>query len=83
MLHPHPKQYPFPMVPKKYSFIKENVNIGKRKWEFQFGGVVACRKKISNLSRRSAAKREGESQYFLPREAGGTDRHGFPNMESI
>jgi len=71
MLHPHPKQYPFPMVPKKYSFIKENVIIGKRKWKFQFGVVVARRKKISNISRRSAAKREGESQFLPPRAAGG------------
>jgi len=71
------------MVPKKYSFIKENVNIGKRKWKFQFGGLVARRRRISHLSRRSAPKREGESQFFPPRAAGGTDRHGFPNMESI
>jgi len=68
---PHPKQYPFPMAPKKYSFIKENVIIGKRKWKFQFGVVVARRKKISNISRRSAAKREGESQFLPPRAAGG------------
>ena len=59
------------MVPKKYSFIKENVIIGKRKWKFQFGVVVARRKKISNISRRSAAKREGESQFLPPRAAGG------------
>ena len=71
MLHPHPKQYPFPMAPKKYSFIKENVIIGKRKWKFKFGVVVARRKKISNISRRSAAKREGESQFLPPRAAGG------------
>ena len=71
MLHPHPKQYPFPMAPKKYSFIKENVIIGKRKWKFQFGVVVARRKKISNISRRSAAKRERESQFLPPRAAGG------------
>ena len=68
---PHPKQYPFPMAPKKYSFIKENVIIGKRKWKFQFGVVVARRKKISNISRRSAAKTEGESQFLPPRAAGG------------
>jgi len=68
---PHPKQYPFPMAPKKYSFIKENVIIGKRKWKFKFGVVVARRKKISNISRRSAAKREGESQFLPPRAAGG------------
>ena len=71
MLHPHPKQYPFPMAPKKYSFIKENVIIGKRKWKFQFGVVVARRKKISNISRCSATKREGESQFLPPRAAGG------------
>jgi len=68
---PHPKQYPFPMAPKKYSFIKENVIIGKRKWKFKFGVVVARRKKISNISCRSAAKREGESQFLPPRAAGG------------
>ena len=66
MLHPHPKQYPFPMALKKYSFIKENVIIGKENGSFNLAWWLLAERKFQIYPAAQPLKEKGNLNFSRP-----------------